>query len=119
VEYFLHPEILPGVPLRQLEPNFIPGHLVWGYLTAVVYLVAGVCLLINREARLAATWLELFILFVVILFCVPFMVQYGSDIGAGLNVPADTLLSSGGALSVAGSQREDLASPKQSVSMAD
>jgi hypothetical protein len=30
VEYFLHPELLPGVPLRQLTPNFIPGHLLWG-----------------------------------------------------------------------------------------
>ena len=105
-EYFLHPELLPGVPLKQLTPTFIPGHLLWGYLTAVVYLVAGVCLLINRKARLAATWLGLFVLFAVIVFCVPFMVQYASNVGGGLNVPVDTLLLSGGALSLAGSQRD-------------
>jgi uncharacterized membrane protein len=36
VVYFLHPELLPGVPLEQLTPNFIPAHSLWGYLTGVV-----------------------------------------------------------------------------------
>jgi len=106
VEYFLHPELLPGVPLRQLTPNFVPGHLLWGYLTALVYVGAGVCLLINQNARLAATWIGLFVLFAVIVFCVPITVQQGSNIGSGLNVLVDTLLLSGAALCLAGSQRE-------------
>jgi hypothetical protein len=41
---------------------------------------------------LAATRIGLFVLFAVIMFCVPIMVQHGSDIGSGLNVPVDTLL---------------------------
>jgi uncharacterized membrane protein len=118
VEYFLHPELLPGVPLEQLTPNFIPAHLLWGYLTSVVYVVAGVCLLINKKVRLAATWVGLFVLFTVIFFCVPFMLQYGSDIGRGLNVPADTLVLSGGMLCLAGSLREKSASSSKSMSMA-
>lgn len=47
----------------------------------MIYVIAGVCLLINKKVRLAATWVGLFVLFAVIFFCVPFMVQYGSDIG--------------------------------------
>jgi uncharacterized membrane protein len=105
-EYFLHPQLLPGVPLEQLTPSFIPAGVLWGYLTGVVYIVAGVCLLINRKARLAATWLGLFVLFTVIFFCVPYMIQKGSGIGA-LNVPLDTLLFSGAMLCLAGSQREE------------
>jgi uncharacterized membrane protein len=116
VQYLLHPELLPGVPLRQLTPNFVPGHLLWGYLTSVVYALAGVCLLINKKVRLAATWTGLFVLFAVIVFCVPFMVQHGSNIAAGLNVPVDTLLLSGATLCLAGSQREKSSSPNKSTS---
>jgi uncharacterized membrane protein len=118
VEYFLHPELLPGVPLEQLTPNFIPAHLLWGYLASVVYVIAGVCLLINKKVRLAATWVGLFVLFAVMFFCVPFMLQYGSDIGKGLNVPADTLVLSGGMLCLAGSLREKSASSSTSMNMA-
>ena len=104
--YFLHPELLPGVPLEQLTPNFIPAHSLWGYLTGAVYTVAGVCLLINKKARLAASWAGAFVLFAVIFLCVPYMLQYASDIGKGLNVPADTLLFSGALLSLVGSLQE-------------
>jgi uncharacterized membrane protein len=103
-EFFLHPELLPGVPLEQLTPRFIPAGLLWGYLTGVVFVVAGVCLLINRKACLAAAWLGVFVLFTVIVFCVPYMVQKGYGIGA-LNVPLDTLMFSGAILCLAGSLR--------------
>ncbi len=114
VEYFLHPELLPGVPLEQLTPNFIPAHVLWGHLTSVAYIVAGVCLLINMKGRFVATWTGLFVLFAVIVFCVPFMVQHGSGIGA-LNVPADTLLFSGATLCLAGSLREESASANKNT----
>ncbi|HZS43688.1 MAG TPA: hypothetical protein VFC63_01185 [Blastocatellia bacterium] len=32
--YFLHPEALPGVPLRRPTPDYIPGHSLWGTLRA-------------------------------------------------------------------------------------
>jgi uncharacterized membrane protein len=105
VLYFIRPELLPGVPLQQLTPNFIPAHLLWGYLTGVVYVVAGVCLLINQKARLAATWVGLFVLFGVIFLSVPYMLQYVSDINRGLNVPADNLMFCGALLCLAGSLR--------------
>ena len=104
VEYFLHPELLPGVPLRQLTPSFVPRLVVWGYLTAVIYVVSGVCLLINKSAHLVATSVGLFVLFSAIVFCIPIMVQNASNIGAGLNVMVDTLLLSGAAFCLAGSR---------------
>jgi len=114
VAYLLHPKLLPGVPLEQLTPNFIPAHSLWGYLTSVVYIVAGVCILLNKKAHLAAKWAGLFVLFTVILFCVPYMLQFPSDIGKGLNVPADTLVLSGAILCLAGSLREKPASSPRS-----
>lgn len=106
VEYVLHPALLPGIPLRQLTPTFIPGHSLLGYLTSVVYVIAAVCFLINKYARLATALIGWFVLFVVIIFCAPIMVQHGSDIGRGLNVPIDTLLLSGCTLCLAASLRE-------------
>jgi len=117
VEHFLHPALLPGVPLEQLTPNFIPAHLLWGYLTSAVYGVAGLCLLINKKARLAATWAGSFVLFAAIFFCVPYMLQFTSDIGKGLNVPADTLLFAGALLCLAGSLREKSASRNGSTAL--
>jgi uncharacterized membrane protein len=116
VEHFLHPQLLPGVPLEQLTPNFIPAHSLWGYLTSVVYVAAGVCLLLNKKVRLAAAWAGSFVLFAVIFFCVPYMLQYPSDIGKGLNVPADTLVLSGALLCLAGSLREKSASSSEGMS---
>jgi len=118
VEYFLHPKLLPGVPLEQLTPNFIPAPLLWGYLTSVVYVVAGVCLLISKKARLAATWAGSFVILTVIFFCLPYILQYVSNVGKGLNVQADTLVLSGALLCLAGSLQEKPASPSSSTSPA-
>jgi len=115
VVYFLHLELLPGVPLQQLTPNVIPAHSLWGYLTSVVYVVGGVCLLINQKARLAATWVGLFVLFTVIFLSVPYMLQFASDINRGLNVPADNLMFCGALLCLAASLREKSASPGKSL----
>ena len=111
VVYFLHPELLPGVPLQQLTPNFIPAPSLWGYLTGVIYVVGGVCLLINLKPRLAATWVGLFVLLGVIFLSMPYMFQYLTDINRGLNVPADNLMFCGALLCLAGSLREKSVSP--------
>ena len=116
--YFYHPESLPGVPLRRATPNYFPGHSLWGYPTGVVYTVGGVCLLINQKARLAAALIGLFVFVLVIIFNVPLMIQYASDIAQGLNFPVNTLMLSGAMLCLAGSLREKSASSSKSVGMA-
>ena len=103
VEYFLHPELLPGVPLRQRTPDFIPGHLLWGYLNSMVFAAGGLSLLLNRKTRLATGWVGLFVLLVTVFLCVPYMLPHWSDIGRGLNVPVDTLLMCGALFCLAGS----------------
>lgn len=97
VQHLLHPELLPGVPLNQYTPAWFPGHLLWGYLTGFVYVASGVFLLIKRNERLAAKWLGLFALCVVLIFCVPYAIQQGGGIQA-LDVPLDTLMFSGALL---------------------
>jgi uncharacterized membrane protein len=109
VEHFLHPEFAPGVPLARLTPSWFPVDLLLSYLTGAVFVVTGVSLIVNREARLAATWLGLMILVLVLVVYVPIVISNPSDIGSGLNYLVDTLLLSGSALAFAGSQRGKLA----------
>jgi uncharacterized membrane protein len=115
VEQFLHPEFVPGIPLKRLTPTWIPLHLFWSYLTGLVYIVGGACLIMNKKVRVAATWIGLGVLFLVIVVYVPIMIQSASDIGNGLNYPIDTLMLSGAALCLAGSRREEVVTASASV----
>jgi uncharacterized membrane protein len=102
VQQFLHPELAPGVPLAKLTPLWLPAHLLWAFFTGAVFVVAGLCLIVNKEARLAATWLGLMILLLVFVVYVPIVVANPSNIGDGLNYLADTLLLGGSVLALAG-----------------
>jgi uncharacterized membrane protein len=110
VEQVLHPEFAPGVPLAKLTPLWVPAHLVWGYVTGAIFVVIGISLIIKKQVRLAATWLGLISLLLVLLIYLPIVIANPSDIGNGLNYLADTLLLSGSALALAGSQLQDAGS---------
>jgi uncharacterized membrane protein len=101
VEHFLHPEFAPGVPLAKITPTWIPIRLFWGYLTGAVLIAAGASLLVNKKARLAATYLGLMILFITAAIYLPILISIPSDIGNGLNYFADTLMFSGAILLLA------------------
>ena len=58
IEYFLHPQSAPGVPLALQLPAWIPAHLFIDYLTATIFLITSLCLLLNKKPRAAATWLQ-------------------------------------------------------------
>jgi uncharacterized membrane protein len=107
VEQLLHPELAPGVPLVMQTPRWIPAHLLWGYVSGAVYIVTGLCLVIDKEGRRAAAWLGLMILLLVCLVYVPIVVANPSDIANGLNYLADTLLLSGSVLALAGAVGKD------------
>jgi uncharacterized membrane protein len=111
VEQVLHPELAPGVPLEKSTPLWIPGHTLWGYPTGVIYVVAGLCLITNKKAGLAATWLGVVILLLVAVIYFPIVVVNPSDIGNGLNYLVDTLMLSGSVLALAQAQREGLSRP--------
>src|SRR5437016_5628325 len=59
VEHLLHPEYVPGIPLQQLTPEWIPGRIFLSYFVGVILILAGVCLLVNKKARIAGTSLGL------------------------------------------------------------
>ena len=84
-------------------------HLFWAYLAGTVLLATGASLLINKKSRLAATYLGLTILLIVLVIYLPILISIPADIGNGLNYFADTLLFSGTALLLADAlPKEDL-----------
>ena len=102
VEHFLHPSFAPGVPLEQQMPSWIPGHLLWSYVTGVVLVISGICVLFRRRARLAATWLGITVLLLVWFVYLPMEIAHPSAVISGaLDYLVDTLALSGSALMIA------------------
>jgi uncharacterized membrane protein len=114
VGQFLHPELLSGIPLERSTPVWIPAHLLWSYLAGVVFVIAGISMLVNQRVRLAATAAGLMTLFLVVVMYVPLLVSKPSDIGQGLNYLADTLLLCGSLLAFAETQPDSFALDHQS-----
>ena len=102
VEHLLHPEYVPGVPLQKLTPEWIPGRIFLSYFVGVILILAGVCLLVNKKARTAATALGLTILLTVLWIYLPMLVAAPTDVVA-LNFFFDTLLFCGAILLLANS----------------
>jgi uncharacterized membrane protein len=100
VEHFLHPTFAPGVPLEKIIPEWIPGRLFWAYLAGAVLVAAGLCMLANRKTRLAATYLGVMILLLVLFVYLPILIASPSDI-VSVNYFFDTLAFSGAVLVLA------------------
>jgi uncharacterized membrane protein len=105
VEHFLHPEFAPGVPLAKMMPSWVPLASLWGYAAGVVLLAAGIGLVLNKRARMAAASIGALM---AILTVFPYLVililaRNGStpEITEAINYVADTLLASGVALALA------------------
>ncbi|HLY62530.1 MAG TPA: hypothetical protein VKV95_17450 [Terriglobia bacterium] len=106
VQHFLHPLGLPGVPLERQMPPWIPARAFIGYLTGAFLIVAGVCFLLARKTRMAATYLGTWIVLLVVAIYGPVLIGALADPSAGakvegLNYFADTLLFGGVILSLA------------------
>jgi len=102
VEHLLHPEYVPEVPLQKLTPEWIPGRILLSYFVGVILILAGVCLLVNKKARTAATSLGLTILLTVLWIYLPMLLAAPTDVVA-LNFFFDTLLFCGAILLLANS----------------
>ena len=100
VEHLLHPAYVPGIPLNKLTPTWIPGRIFLSYFVGVILIAAGVCLLLNKEARRAATILGLTILLAVLWIYLPMLGAAPTDLLA-LNFFFDTLLFCGAILLLA------------------
>ncbi len=104
VQHFLHPFNVPGVPLEKLMPAYFPARLI-AYLTGAILLVAGVCILLAKKTRTAATYLGAWLLLLVIFVYGPILITSllapGTDIKVeGLNYFFDTLLFAGAVLAL-------------------
>ena len=109
-EQFMHSDHVPAVPLELVTPRYIYGHAIWTYLTAVVYAVAGILLLIGRKTRAAATWLGLTVLLVELVVYVPFAVVERASFD-GINYLGDTLMFCGTVLLLAGAMPREVEPP--------
>jgi uncharacterized membrane protein len=106
VQHFLHPLGLPGVPLEKQMPMWIPARALLDYLTGAFLLIAGVCFLLARRTRMAATYLGAWIVLLVVVIYGPVLFGALADPSTGvqvegLNYFADTLLFGGVILSLA------------------
>jgi len=106
IQHFLHPLGLPGVPLEKQIPTWVPARAFIDYLTGAFLIVAGVCFLMARKTRTAATYLGTWIVLLVVVIYGPVLIGALADPATGvkiegLNYFADTLLFGGVILSLA------------------
>lgn len=101
LEQFLHANYVPAIPLNRMTPEWIYGHAIWTYVTAIVYAPAGALLLLGKKTRAAATWVGLSVLFVELVVYVPIAVVERASL-VGFNFAADTLMFCGTVLLLAG-----------------
>ena len=107
IEHFLHPLGLPGVPLEKQMPEWIPVRAFIDYATGAFLVVAGVCFLLARNKRMAATLSGAWIVLLVVVIYGPVLIGALADPSTGVQVEgvnyfADTLLFAGAILSLAG-----------------
>lgn len=101
-EQFLHADHVPGIPLERVTPTWIYGHIFWTYFAAVIYVIAGIPLLLGKKTRAAATWIGLAVLLVELFVYAPIGVVDRASLDNGFNYWADTLMYCGAVLLLAG-----------------
>lgn len=102
IEQLLHPQFIPGVPLRRLTPSFIPLAPMWGYVTGAVLLFAGAAMLTSRRPRGAVALAGFIVTLVVIFIELPgFLKAPAPEMAGALNGVFDTLLYAGALLCAA------------------
>jgi uncharacterized membrane protein len=101
IEQFLHADHVPGIPLEMVTPTWLFGHAMWTYVAAAMYAIAGIPLLAGKKTRVAAAWIGLTALFVILVVYVPIGVAEVDSL-EGLNYLFDTLMYCGTVLLLAG-----------------
>jgi uncharacterized membrane protein YphA (DoxX/SURF4 family) len=101
-EQFTHADHVPGMPLERVTPAYIHGHDFWAYFVAVVYVVAGIPLLLGNKPRTAAAVIGLAVLVVELTVYVPIAVVDFASLDNGFNYLGDTLMYCGAVLLLAG-----------------
>jgi uncharacterized membrane protein len=113
VEHFLHPALLPGVPLTRDLPAWVPGKVVIDYITGAALLAVAASVVLRKNTRQVATWVGGWLLFLIVVIYGPVMIGALTypEVAAqveGINYFADTLLFAGVILAVAKSTQRQL-----------
>jgi hypothetical protein len=106
VQHFLHPALAPGVPLEKPMAEWIPAGVAIGYLTGAILFVSGLCILLAKITRIAASALGIWIVLLVVFVYGPMLIAALLDPRTavkveGINYFADTLLFAGVILALA------------------
>jgi uncharacterized membrane protein len=107
IDHFLYPTFAPGIPQENgavfvTMPPWVPGHVVWAYLTGATFVACALGRMIRERARIAAAVLGLTVLVLILLVYIPLTVAQASDIANGLNYLAIHFALAGAALLLAG-----------------
>ena len=107
VNHFLHPTFAPGIPQDDpavflTMPSWIPGHVLWAYLTGAIFIACALGILTRKWAHFAAQVLGLTVLVLIVFVYLPLTVAKASDIANGLNYLAIHFALAGAALLLAG-----------------
>jgi len=106
VEFFLHPQGVPALPLQKMMPDWIPAHLLINYLTGAILVVSGAAILLAKKTHLAATYLGAWIVLLVVVIYGPILISALANPSTeikieGINYFFDTLLFAGVILALA------------------
>ncbi|HMI59901.1 MAG TPA: hypothetical protein VK518_03305 [Puia sp.] len=74
LNHFMH-----GTGMAKMVPSFLPGGVVWVYITGACLLAAAIAFLINRQVRLAGLLLALFLLLIVVTVHLPAVLNAPDD----------------------------------------
>jgi uncharacterized membrane protein len=108
IEHFLHPTVLPGVPLVKQMPAWVPGRVLIDDVTGTVLLVGAGAVVLRQKPRTVTTCLGGWLLLMILVIYVPVMLAALASPGTpvkleGINYFADTLLFAGCTLALAAS----------------
>lgn len=94
IEHFLFPHHVPGVPLENITPSWMPAPVFLSCLIGLTLLLTGMGLLIPRTTRLAAATAGAVLVLLVVFFYVPILAtEIHTPLAVeGLNYVGDTLL---------------------------
>ena len=71
IAFFGINHFINGTGMQKMVPSFLPGGVIWVYITGAALLAAAIAFLINRQTRLAGILLAVFLLLIVITVHLP------------------------------------------------
>ena len=75
VGFFGINHFLNGTGMQKMVPSFLPGGVIWVYITGTCLVLASIAFLIDKQVRLAGLLLALFLLLIVLTVHLPAVIS--------------------------------------------